>query len=207
MWATRNPFRIIDLRFPAPEDRGVLTILNNSAPVFRASNNSKNGRRASRFNLLAILMLGALTLSAGTLSGESRNDAPPRASLRSWLQVGQASWYGIKFQGHLTATGEHFNMNALTCAHRTLPLGSWIRVTNLRNRRSVLVRVNDRGPVPQNRIIDLSYAAAHAVGLNGIGKVSLETVPSGTPTDVALLASEPLQQSPWSSPVHWSSSR
>jgi rare lipoprotein A len=70
-------------------------------------------------------------------------------------------------------------MNALTCAHRTLPLGSWIRVTNLKNRKSVFVRVNDRGPVPKNRIIDLSFGAAQKVGLLGIGKVKLETVRNG----------------------------
>ena len=70
-------------------------------------------------------------------------------------------------------------MNGLTCAHRSLPLNTWIRVTNLKNRKSVFVRVNDRGPVPQNRIVDLSYAAAKAVGLAGIGKVKLETMRSG----------------------------
>ncbi len=65
-------------------------------------------------------------------------------------------------------------MNGLTCAHRSAPLGSWLRVTNLRNQRSVLVRVNDRGPMVEGRVIDLSYAAARAVGLTGIGRVRLE---------------------------------
>ena len=72
-------------------------------------------------------------------------------------------------------------MNALTCAHRSLPLGSWIRVTNLTNRKSVFVRVNDRGPVPGNRIIDLSYGAAKAVGISGLAKVKLETLRPGDP--------------------------
>jgi rare lipoprotein A len=72
-------------------------------------------------------------------------------------------------------------MFALTCAHRSLPLGSWIRVTNLRNHKSIFVRVNDRGPVPENRVVDLSYAAAHAVGIHGIGKVKLEPVRNGDP--------------------------
>lgn len=102
------------------------------------------------------------------------------AKLRHWFQTGQASWYGLKFQGHKTANGEAFNKDGFTCAHRDLPLGSWLRVTNLRNRKSVLVRVNDRGPMIDSRIIDLSYAAAHAVGLSGTGKVGLEVV---TPTD------------------------
>lgn len=68
-------------------------------------------------------------------------------------------------------------MHDLTCAHRSLPLGSWVRVTNLRNHRSVVVRVNDRGPASGDRIIDLSYAAASAVGMDGMAKVKLETAP------------------------------
>lgn len=101
--------------------------------------------------------------------------------LRHWFQTGQASWYGLKFNGHKTATGETFNMNALTCAHRSLPLGSWIRVTNLSNSKAVLVRVTDRGPFASHRIVDLSYAAAQAVGLNGTGKVKLEQVNMADP--------------------------
>ena len=96
-----------------------------------------------------------------------------------WLQVGQASWYGLKFQGKKTASGESFDRNNLTCAHRTLPLGSWIRVTNLKNRRSIFVRVTDRGPMPENRVVDLSQAAARAVGISGIAKVKLESVRGG----------------------------
>jgi rare lipoprotein A len=70
-------------------------------------------------------------------------------------------------------------MNELTCAHRSLPLGSWVRVTNLKNSRTVFVRVNDRGPVTEGRVVDLSFAAAKAVGLAGIGKVKLEPVRGG----------------------------
>ena len=72
-------------------------------------------------------------------------------------------------------------MNSMTCAHRTLPLGSWVRVTNTRNSKSVFVRVNDRGPMSDDRIIDLSYAAARAVGLGGLGRVKLEPVVPGNP--------------------------
>jgi rare lipoprotein A len=100
---------------------------------------------------------------------------------KRWIQVGQASWYGLKFQGRKTATGESYDMNQLTCAHRSLPLGSWVRVTNLKNKRSVVVRVNDRGPAINNRIVDLSYAAAKAVGLAGIGKVRLDSMREGDP--------------------------
>ena len=115
-----------------------------------------------------------------TTTTAAQPPAPARVSaatrLRQWFQTGQASWYGLKFQGHKTATGETYDMNALTCAHPTLPLGSWVRVTNLRNRKTVLVRVNDRGPSFGTRIVDLSYAAARAVGLGGTGSVKLERV-------------------------------
>ena len=91
-------------------------------------------------------------------------------------EVGKASWYGEELQGHLTANGEHFDMNTLTCAHRTLPLGSLLRVTNLRNHRAVLVRVNDRGPVPGDRLLDLSRAAAQRIGIAGLARVRIERV-------------------------------
>ena len=90
-------------------------------------------------------------------------------------------------------------MNALTCAHRTLPLGSWLRVTNLRNRRSTLVRVNDRGPYAGDTIVDLSYAAAQRVGLLGKSAVRVEQVNPNDPelADV-LLARMNVQDSPLS---------
>jgi rare lipoprotein A len=101
---------------------------------------------------------------------------------RRWLQVGVASWYGPRFQGRTTAAGEQFDMNQMTCAHPTLPMGTWLRVTNLRNHRSTFVRVNDRGPVVDGRIVDLSFAAARKLGLVGVGKVRLEAVRNGDPT-------------------------
>ncbi|WP_348269091.1 septal ring lytic transglycosylase RlpA family protein [Edaphobacter paludis] len=112
---------------------------------------------------------------------DSANHTAQKAKAHHWYQIGEASWYGIRFQGHKTATGEAFDMNALTCAHRSLPLGSWIRVTNLRNHKSIFVRVNDRGPVPEDRVVDLSYAAARAVGIHGLAKVKLEPVRGGDP--------------------------
>jgi len=90
--------------------------------------------------------------------------------------IGVASWYGPGFHGRLTASGEVFDQYQLTAAHRTLPLPSFLRVTHLANQRSVIVRVNDRGPYHGNRIIDLSYAAAKLLGIEGLGTVSLETV-------------------------------
>jgi rare lipoprotein A len=72
-------------------------------------------------------------------------------------------------------------MNLMTCAHLTLPMGTWLRVTNLKNRKTAYVRVNDRGPVLEGRIVDLSYAAARVLGLAGVGKVQLETVRQDDP--------------------------
>ena len=97
-------------------------------------------------------------------------------------QVGKASWYGQSFQHRRTASGEPFDMYQFTAAHRTLPLGSWVKVTDLKNDRSVIVRINDRGPVPKNRIIDLSYGAAKKLGMseNGVHPVRVELI--DTPT-------------------------
>ncbi|RQS62956.1 septal ring lytic transglycosylase RlpA family protein [Burkholderia sp. Bp8963] len=81
------------------------------------------------------------------------------------LQSGEASWYSATFQGHLTANGERYDGGALTAAHRTLPLGSHVRVSSLATGKSVVVRINDRGPYIKKRIIDLSYAAAKTLGL------------------------------------------
>jgi rare lipoprotein A len=94
------------------------------------------------------------------------------------FQVGRASWYGRLFQHKQTASGELYDMYQFTAAHRTLPLGSWVKVTDLKNERSVIVRVNDRGPVPKNRIIDLSYNAAKRLDMtkSGIRPVRLDLI-------------------------------
>jgi rare lipoprotein A (peptidoglycan hydrolase) len=102
-------------------------------------------------------------------------------------QVGTASWYGSYFHGKETASGEPFNMYDLTAAHPSLPLGTYVKVTNLRNGRSLVVRVNDRGPVVEGRIIDLSYAAARELDFKkqGIQRVRLDLVE--TPPTLAAL--------------------
>ncbi len=94
--------------------------------------------------------------------------------------VGRASWYGAKFHGRPTASGEPFDMKELTAAHRTLPFGTRVRVTNEANGRSVVVRINDRGPVAERRIIDLSRRAAELIGIKakGVGRVKLEVLES-----------------------------
>jgi rare lipoprotein A len=87
--------------------------------------------------------------------------------------AGLASWYGPGFHGRRTANGERFNTHALTAAHRSLQFGTQVRVTNNTNGRSVVVRINDRGPYVGGRVIDLSNAAARAIGVSGLSKVSL----------------------------------
>ena len=95
-------------------------------------------------------------------------------------QCGTASWYGGKdgLHGKKTASGEIFNTNAMTAAHKTLPLGSIVKVTNPRNHKRITVRINDRGPFAKGRIIDLSRAAADAIGIKkaGVGKVCIERI-------------------------------
>lgn len=101
-------------------------------------------------------------------------------TVRKVQQSGIASWYGHQFNGRKTANGERFDMNAMTAAHRTLPLACFIRVTNKDNGKSVIVKVNDRGPYVGNRILDLSYAAAQQIGIvgKGMGNVTIERVSS-----------------------------
>ena len=96
-----------------------------------------------------------------------------RAAARSCTQTGGASWYGPGFQGKKTANGERFNTHDMTAANKSLPFGTRVRVTNLSNGRSVVVRINDRGPYAHGRIIDLSHAAAQAIGISGVGRVQL----------------------------------
>jgi len=93
----------------------------------------------------------------------------PLASAANYDETGVASWYGKKFHGKATANGERYDMHAMSAAHKTLPMPTMVRVTNLDNGRSVVVRVNDRGPFVKSRIIDLSYAAARSLGYDKKG--------------------------------------
>ena len=99
-------------------------------------------------------------------------------TVRKFSQTGTASWYGRQFHGRKSASGETFDMNAMTAAHRSLPLNCYIRVTNRNNGKSVVVKVNDRGPFHGNRVVDLSYGAAKQLGITSAGtaKVSIERV-------------------------------
>ena len=113
-------------------------------------------------------------------STQTKSEVRKQAGKPKAYQIGTASWYGDYFQGKPTASGEPYEMYDMTAAHLTLPLGSFVRVTNLRNGRAVVVRVNDRGPVVPGRIIDLSYSAAEALQFRsrGLQRVRLDVVTS-----------------------------
>ena len=140
------------------------------------------------------LMIGLMIVGLGAAQGPNNSEASsaqtsqiPKSEIHKQVktkpyEVGTASWYGEFFHGKPTASGEDYDMYDMTAAHPTLPLGSYVRVTNLRNGRAVVVKVNDRGPIVQGRIIDLSYGAARALEFQerGLQRVRLDIVKAGT---------------------------
>jgi len=115
------------------------------------------------------------------------------ASSAGYVERGIASWYGAKFHGHRTSSGELYDMNAMTAAHPTLPIPTYVQVTNLRNGRKVIVKVNDRGPFRSNRLIDLSYVAAEKLGITaeGTGLVEVRAIDPAAPPQAAKVANNP----------------
>jgi len=111
---------------------------------------------------------------AGACAQHKGPSASPASIERRHVETGQASWYGKAHQGRLTASGERFDMHALTAAHRTLPFGTIVRVTQIKSGKSVNVRINDRGPFRSGRIIDLSYEAARRLGIVARGTARVE---------------------------------
>ena len=103
----------------------------------------------------------------------------PKISAKHFKQTGIASWYGTKFHKKYTSSKEKYDMYAMTAAHKTLPLPTYLKVVNLENHKSIIVKVNDRGPFVDNRVIDLSYAAANKLGFakKGTAKVSIKSIP------------------------------
>ncbi|MGA8863826.1 MAG: septal ring lytic transglycosylase RlpA family protein [Gallionella sp.] len=125
----------------------------------------------------------------------------PMTVVGNFRERGMASWYGKKFNGERTSSGEIYDMYAMTAAHPTLPLPSYARVTNLANHKSVIVRINDRGPFMNDRIIDLSYTAAYKLGMiaNGGAEVEVDSIdPNVTVNAIAAstVQSQPLESSP-----------
>jgi rare lipoprotein A len=124
-------------------------------------------------------LLAVTTLVVGASFGQSSNGKSPVPLLKnSGAQTGVASYYGVPYHGRQTASGEVFNMNALTAAHPTLKFGTKVKVTHLANNRAVTVRINDRGPFVKGRVIDLSQAAAAELQMirAGLAEVKLEIV-------------------------------
>jgi rare lipoprotein A len=119
--------------------------------------------------------------SAPILSGTPTQLASKKAAAKTSFLRGLASWYGSVLNGHRTASGERFNMYAMTACHPTLPFGTQVRVTDLNTKKSVVVRINDRGVLSEGRIIDLSYAAAQELNITkaGLAPVALEVISLG----------------------------
>lgn len=103
---------------------------------------------------------------------------PQKKVAKNTVEYGEASWYGTKFHGNRTSSGEPYDLNKLTAAHKTLPLPSYVKVTNLENNKSLIVKVNDRGPFKKGRILDLSYAAAYKLDMlkKGTAKIKLQVL-------------------------------
>jgi len=124
----------------------------------------------------------------------------PMTALQPYTARGIASWYGRRYHGKQTSSGETYDMYAMTAAHTILPIPSYARVTNLANNKSVIVRINDRGPFRYDRLIDLSYTAAYKLGVLGGGKAMVEVeaiIPdAGTPTTPSVAMSPPSGQAP-----------
>jgi rare lipoprotein A len=127
---------------------------------------------------LAWSLAAAAALAASACAGARRGPPPEAGAPGARAEVGLASFYGAAHQGRRTASGERFDMRAMTCAHRTLPFGTRVRVVDLESGRSVVVRVNDRGPYGEDRVVDLSLAAARKLGIvrRGVARVRVEQV-------------------------------
>jgi rare lipoprotein A len=136
--------------------------------------------RPSRIPVLSSFLFFLLTLlsaPAHATTGTTKSASAPSTAATTVLR-GRASWYGSYFQGKRTTSGERYNRNKYTCAHKTLPFGTRLRVTNVASGQSVTVRVNDRGPFVRGRVVDVSYAAAEELGMvgGGVAKVKLDVV-------------------------------
>lgn len=137
--------------------------MSHTNPKFRSR------RRLSTAVAIAVIVLGGCTIGASV-------ESPAAAS--EYDRTGNASWYGKRYHGRTTASGAPYDMNAMTAAHRTLPFGTRVRVTNLSNRRSVVLTINDRGPYAGSRIIDVSRRAAEILRMvrSGVARVRVHTV-------------------------------
>jgi len=168
--------RLASLEMSGPARAGQAPV----RPARRGGNpeKAKSSPTLSRFGAVAIAAaLLALAAGCGKRAAAHRPSLPKPAPI-GWTQTGIASWYGAPYDGRPAASGEIFDTHKLTAAHRSLPFDTWVEVTNLKNGERVRVRINDRGPFVDGRIIDLSLAAAEAIDLvrPGVGKVRLKVI-------------------------------
>lgn len=176
-----------------------------------ASIDHRSARKNAKPSLAATLALAvfALALPVGSAQADRQSSGPGVADITAAIgrgiatvQEGVVSWYGAQFHNRKTASGERFDSGALTMAHPSLPFGTVARVTNLRNGRSVVVRVNDRGPFVGKRIADLSEAAATEIGMlrKGLAKVRIEVLgdekAEPRPQPVTAASAEPTPSGP-----------
>jgi rare lipoprotein A len=154
--------------------------------------------------ILRLAPLAMVLVLASCSSHKPPRGAPPSAAVPGQTQEGMSSWYGKEFDGRPTASGERFDMNGISAAHRTLPLGTLVRVTNLDNDREVELRINDRGPFVKGRILDCSYGAAKSLGFAGAGlaRVRIEVLETAKerprrappPGEILVASQTPAQQ-------------
>ena len=140
--------------------------------------NIRNLRTAAVTTTLSVLCVATVCAQAPAASAPVA--APAAAAVAPTTETGKLAWYGKKFAGRKTASGEAFNPEALTMAHKTLPFGTLVKVTNPKNNKNVTLRVNDRGPTQPDRVGDVSYAAARKLGMLKSGVIDAELVVVGT---------------------------
>lgn len=170
VWGCAGRHPVVDRRPPSDSDNPSLS--NRGVVSSATSIRPKTGHARSS------------ALAATSSRAASRPAASPRIDAQGYVEEGHASWYGAPFHGRRAANGEIYDMHQLTAAHRTLPFDTVVRVTNLINGLSADVRITDRGPFVENRVIDLSHAAADAIGMlrAGVERVRLEVLSGANPT-------------------------
>ena len=131
------------------------------------------------FYACSALVIAFLALASGCGRRSTTRVPTPKPAQPGWTETGIASWYGLPYDGRKASSGEIFDMHALTAAHRTLPFDTWVEVQDLDNGKTVIVRINDRGPFVNGRIIDLSYAAAGNIDMvrAGLAHVRIKVIP------------------------------
>ncbi|HEY9746001.1 MAG TPA: septal ring lytic transglycosylase RlpA family protein [Oculatellaceae cyanobacterium] len=159
-------------------EMGGVTLLSIDAESAKAAGETPEKLAFSAANRLR-RVLGENVLNASAYPQFTASAHAPTYKSTGRVQHGEASWYGPGFHGRRTASGTRYNMYEMTAAHRTLPFGTLVRVTNHHNKKTCVVKITDRGPYVHGRIIDLSKGAAQAIGMSGTAKVTLEIVSGG----------------------------